>query len=609
VATPPSISPTRRLFGFVATAPWRYTLGAALTLGYAVCFQLIPLSVRTVVQALEEIGAASEAAAAGGVTRSFFDVPELVRGPVWILVLVSVLFACFRLASRIVMFNLGRDIEYDLRNQYFDHLQRLPQSFFHRHRTGDLMSRAVNDINSIRMFLGMGLLNILQTPVLYLGALIVMLSIDPWLTLWALVPFPLFILVARIFGRMMFRANIEAQEQLGRLSNRVQENASGVLVVRSYALEEREVERFEVENERQYQATMKVGIVQAVMFSSIAILPALSSGLVLWVGGRAVASGRLGSEELWVFWMYIGMLTFPTVMLGFVIAIVQRGYAALSRIGEILDTVPSIRNRDDVLVLDKLHGEVELRDLEYTYPGSTEASLDGVSVKVPAGSTLGIVGPVGSGKSTLVQVIPRLLEVDDGKVLVDGHDLNRLPLELLRGSIAMVPQDSFLFSTTIADNIRYGRPDASLEEVRAAAEKAQVCGDIEGFPQGFDTLVGERGITLSGGQRQRVCLARALLLDPAILILDDALSAVDHETEEAILGSLSSEKQGRTRFVVAHRISAVREADQIVVLERGRITERGTHRELVDLGGFYARLHERQKLAAELGIEEQEVVA
>lgn len=560
-----------------------YLVGALLTVGYAILFQLVPLAVRRIVAAMGEGGA------------------QRVLGPVRDLVILSLVFALFRLGSRIVMFRVGRQIEYRLRNDYFAHLQRLPQSFFDSHRTGDLMSRAVNDINSVRLFLGMGLLNILQTPILYAGALVVMLGIDPVLTLWVVAPYPLFILITRLFGRRMFAANLAGQEQLGRLSTTVQENAAGVLVVRSYGLEEQERRRFEEENQGLYSKMMKVGWINTSMQSVVGLLPALTSGLVVLVGGRAVQAGRLASEDLWVFWIYIGMLTFPTVLLGFVISITQRGFAALQRLGEVLDTVPSIRDRDDVVEMEAIRGRIELDGLRVSYQAEGgPAALGGVDLEVEPGQTVGVVGPVGAGKSTLVSVIPRLLEVEDGQVRIDGVDVNRVPVGLLRTSIAMVPQDSFLFSTTIAENIRFGRPEASMEEVREAARKAHVLEDVEDFPHGFETPVGERGITLSGGQRQRVALARALLLDPGILILDDALSSVDHATEEAILRELATARGGRTCFIVAHRISAVRTADFIVVLEGGRVVERGTHDELVASGGFYSKLHRRQKLEEEL---------
>lgn len=578
----------RRLFGYVRRLPGRYLLGALLTLGYAGVFLLIPLAVGRVAGALQE----------GHEPRA------VQRAALW-LVAVAIVYAGFRLSSRLVMFRAGREIEYQIRSDFFAHLQRLPQSFFHANRTGDLMSRAVNDINSVRLFLGMGLLNLVQTPVLYIGAIGVMLSIDPVLLLWAGLPYPLFIVIARFFGRRMFNANIAAQSQLGRVSTAVQENASGVLVVRAYGLEDSERERFEEQNQKLFRRSFRASAIQALMQPMIGLLPIFATMMVLWKGGEAVSAGRMAVKDLWVFYTFIVLLTFPTFMLGFVIGMVQRGLAALERLGEVLDKVPTIRDRGELADVERLQGEIEIRALGFRYPGSMSAgALRNVSLRVEAGQTVGIVGPVGAGKTTLVSVIPRVLEIPDGCVFMDGIELHRLPLHVVRSSIAVVPQDGFMFSTTIADNIRFGVPDASLGEIREAARRAHILQEIDEFPLGFETPVGERGITLSGGQRQRIALARALMLEPAILILDDTLSAVDHSTEEAILKDLRSARSGRTCFIVAHRISAVRDADQILVLEDGEITERGSHSELVERGGFYARLHRQQQLESEIESED-----
>jgi ATP-binding cassette subfamily B protein len=472
------------------------------------------------------------------------------------------------------------------------------------HRTGDLMSRAINDIQSIRLFIGMGLLNIVQTPVLYLGAMGVMFTIDPVLTLFVLLPYPLFIGIGRLFGRRMHKANLASQVQLGHLSTAVQENAAGVLVVRAYGMEERERDRFARENESLYKRQLRLARINASMPPIVALLPAFALILVLLVGGMRVQSGLLGQADLWAFATYIFQLTFPTFLMGWVIAITQRGVAALERLGEVLDAVPTIRDREDRVSIETVQGQVEVRGLRFAYAGrEATPALQDLHLEVQPGQTLGIVGMVGAGKTTLLNAIPRILEVPDGTVFVDGVDVNRIPLRTLRSSIAMVPQESFLFSTTIEENIAFGSPGAEPGRVREAAARAHILDEIEELPLGFATPVGERGITLSGGQRQRIALARALLLEPAILILDDSLSSVDTMTEEAILKDLRATRAGRTCFIVAHRVSSVRDSDRIVVLHMGRVVEQGTHEELVRKGGIYARTFEEQQLEAELEAE------
>ncbi|MBN1653968.1 MAG: ABC transporter ATP-binding protein [Deltaproteobacteria bacterium] len=583
------MNPTLRLIGYIRLLPGQYAMGIVLTLGYALLFQVIPLAVRKIVAAIE----------------SGRGLPA-VQAAVLNLVFIAAVFALVRLASRMVMFRAAREIEYQIRNDFFLHLQRLPQSFFNTKQTGDIMSRAVNDINNIRLFLGMGLLNIIQTPILYLGSIFVMLSIDARITLWVLSPFLLFILIARWFSQRIFRASLAAQEQLGRVSAAVQENASGVLVVRSYSIEEQEKKRFERQNQKLYEKAMMVVKVGALMQSSLALLPVFAMMVVLFKGGHAVQEGRLDAADLWVFYVYITLLTFPTVLLGFVVMMIQRGFASLRRIGEIFDTIPSIQDRPDAVSNDKIRGAVRFDSLSFAYPGFEQSpALNRLCLEVDAGQTVGIVGVVGSGKSTLVSTVPRLVEVSDATVFIDGIDVNLLPLRLLRSSVAMVPQDSFLFSTTVAENIRFGVPDATPEQIHEAARRAQVFDEIMELQDGFETVVGERGITLSGGQRQRIALARALLLKPAILILDDSLSSVDYITEEKILKELKVLALGRTCLIVAHRLSAVREADKIVVMSRGSIVEQGTHNELVAINGLYSALYRQQQLEKELDSEQR----
>ena len=580
----PSLS---RLFTYVRRVPRQYLAGAVLTIAYALLFPLVPLASREVLLRIE-IGAGLDAVGQAALA----------------LIGLGIVVAFARFSSRFFLFRAARQIEYEVRNDLCAQLQRLPQSYFADHRTGDLMSRAVNDVNSLRMFLGMGIMNLFQTPVLYVTTITAMLLLDWRVALLVLVPYVGFVGVARVFGRRLHAANLGVQEQLGTLSAVVQENAAGVLVVRSYAMEGSERGRFGVENDELYRRQIRLAKVDAGMQPVISMMPMVSQIILVIAGGWAVLSARMMIADFVAFYLFIVQLTFPTFMLGFVIAMTQRGLVALERLGEVMDAVPSIRDREDVAAMSQIDGAVEVRELTLAYAElDREPALQDVSFRVAAGQTVGIVGAVGSGKSTLVSAIPQLLEVPRDCVFIDGIDVMRVPLEMLRRSIAMVPQDSFLFSTTIAENIAFGAPDASLEEIREAARRADIVNEIEDLPFGFDTVVGERGITLSGGQRQRVALARALLLRPSILILDDALSSVDAATEESILKELRGARYGRTCFIVAHRISAVRDADKILVLERGRLVESGTHEALLLADGVYAALARRQELESELEVE------
>jgi ATP-binding cassette subfamily B protein len=463
------------------------------------------------------------------------------------------------------------------------------------------MSRCVNDLNSVRMLLGPGLLSVVQTPLLYVGAFAMMFWMDWQLTLLVLVPYPFFMQFARSFGRGLHRWNIEVQEGLGELSNQLQETISGISVVKTHAMEDITRDRFAKSNESLFRKQLKLVRVSGAMPAIIGLLPGLAMLIILWVGGAKILDGRMTTEEFITFAMLIYGLTFPTFILGWAFSLVQRGAAAMQRIDEVLTTEPSIADRPDAISVERLRGEIELRDLTFRYPSfDRQPALRDLSLTVPEGTTLGIVGPVGSGKSTLASVIPRLFEVDDGCVFIDGIDVNRLELRTLRSNIAMVPQDSFLFSMSLAENIAYGLPEVDQKRVAQAVERAQLTKDVAELPHGLATVVGERGVMLSGGQRQRTALARALALDPSILILDDTLSSVDAATEQAIQDSLAEVFAGRTVICISHRISSVRDCDQIIVLEGGRISERGSHRELLLAGGFYARTARQQALEEEL---------
>jgi ATP-binding cassette subfamily B protein len=428
-----------------------------------------------------------------------------------------------------------------------------------------------------------------------------MLATNAKLALLVLIPYPAFIWIARWFGRSIHHWSLATQEGLGDLSNQLQETISGIAVVKAYAMENVTQARFEKSNQQLYERELGLVKANAAMPAIVTLLPAAAMWIILLVGGHEISAGRMHVDQFFTFAMYVYELTFPTFLMGFVVAVVQRGAASMQRIDELLSEKPAIADRADATAVSELRGEIEFRGLTFRYPGSDRApALRDVVLRVPAGSTLGVVGAVGSGKSTLACVIPRLFEVGEGQLFVDGIDINRIPLRTLRGGIAMVPQDSFLFSMTLAENIAFGLEGASREQIVEAARRAQLAKDVPDLPDGWDTVVGERGVMLSGGQRQRTALARALLLRPKILILDDTLSSVDAETEAAIQRELEEVFAGRTVVVVSHRVSSVRNADQIVVLEAGRIAERGSHDELVARGGLYARLAQEQALEDDL---------
>ncbi|MFP6665016.1 MAG: ABC transporter ATP-binding protein [Deltaproteobacteria bacterium] len=516
-----------------------------------------------------------------------------------------------RAFSRFLIFNTGRDVEYDLRNDLFRHLETLPPAFYKERTTGDLMSRLINDISAVRLMLGPGLLNVINTPIYYIYALTIMLSIDPTLTLAALAPYPLAMIYIKGTTRKLMVGQIRVQEGLSNITGAIQEHVSGIHVVKAYAMESREEARFAKENTDFREASLELARLRGMIAPVTRLVSGSGILIVLWLGGSRVAAGTLQLGDLVAFMGYLHLLAWPTMALGWMLSIVQRGRASMMRLEELLDESSPLRAKAGPHGLEPLQvgaGEIEFRDVGFAYPDAPdEKILDGINLRIPAGTTVALVGRSGSGKSSFLQLLPRLFDPDAGEVRIDGHDIRSYALGDLRRAIAFVPQDPFLFSTSIATNIAFADPelDAGSEgevdvRIREAAQWAALDGDVESFPHGYATMVGERGITLSGGQKQRVTLARALLHDAPILVLDDALSSVDTHTEERVLQALEHRRAGRTCLIVAHRLSTVQDADMIVVFDAGRIVASGRHRELLQDCVLYGDLFRRQMLEDEL---------
>jgi ATP-binding cassette, subfamily B, multidrug efflux pump len=507
----------------------------------------------------------------------------------------------FQFLTRWLVIGVSREIEYDLRNDMFGHLESLSYSYYQKNRTGDIMARATNDLNAVRMLLGPAIMYTANTLVFTAVALVFMWHISPRLTLYAFAPLPLASIVVQYFGRKIHERFEKIQAQFSDISARAQENFSGARLVRAYAQEESEIALFEKSNQEYVTRSLPLARLTGMLWPTLEMLLGFAVVLVLWIGGREVLLGRMSLGDFVAFNTYIIMLTWPIIALGWVINIFQRGTASMGRINEILVAQPEITDAavaPDLKNATALRGEIEYRHLNFSYNGVPV--LKDVNLKIPAGSSLAIVGPTGSGKTTLVNLLPRIYDVPAGSLLIDGRPVREYPLEMLRKNIGFVPQETFLFSDKVRENIAFGVEEASEEQVRGASEAANIAADIEGFPAQYDTLVGERGITLSGGQKQRTAIARAIIRDPRILVLDDALSSVDTYTEEKILNHLRQVMRGRTTIFISHRVSTVRNADRIAVLHEGRVVELGTHDELLARNGYYTDLYNKQLLEEEL---------
>jgi ATP-binding cassette subfamily B multidrug efflux pump len=516
-----------------------------------------------------------------------------------LLLAVAVTKGIFQFLTRWIVIGISREIEFDLRNDLFRHLEGLSYSYYQRTRTGDIMARATNDLNAVRMLLGPAIMYSANTIVFTAGALVFMLAISPKLTFYAFLPLPIVSIVIQYFGRQIHERFEKIQAMFSDISARAQENFSGARVIRAYVQEEAEIAGFEKANQEYIARSLKLVRLMGMLWPTLETMLGFAIVLVLWLGGREVLHGRMSVGDFVAFNTYMVQLTWPVIALGWVINIFQRGTASMGRINQILTEKPEITDSEAIVATpEEIRGDIEFRGLNFAYNGTPV--LHDVNLRIPAGSSLAVVGPTGAGKTTLVNLIPRIYDAAPESVLIDGKPIREFPLALLRQNIGFVPQETFLFSETVRENIAFGKEDAREDEVRSAAEAASIAADIEGFPEQYQTMVGERGITLSGGQKQRTAIARAILRNPRILILDDALSSVDTHTEDKILNHLREVMRDRTTIFISHRVSTVRNADQIAVLHGGRIVELGTHDELILQNGYYTDLYNKQLLEEEL---------
>jgi ATP-binding cassette subfamily B multidrug efflux pump len=592
------------LFRYMARYRWGYLWGTLALVATNAIWVLFPKVIEAAVNELNRPGLLSNPDHTA-LRRTILYYAGLIVG-------IALLKGVFLYASRWILIGISRDIEFDLRNDLFRQLERQDSGYYQRYRTGDIMARLTNDLNAVRQLLGPAIMYSANTVLFSAFALYFLLRISPWLTLVALAPMPVASILVQYFGARIHERFERIQASFSEITAHAQENFSGARLIRAFAREESQIQSFEKANLQYIGRALRLVQLMGMLWPTLEFVLGVALVITLFAGGRLVLQHKIDVGSFIAFNTYMILLTFPIIAVGWVINLFQRGTASVKRIDEILTSEPAIddRSADPSIPEDlRLRGEIAFRNLSFSY--GDRPVLENIHLHIPAGSTLAIVGPTGAGKSTLIGLIPRLLDLSDdrssGSLLIDGRPIREYPLKVLRSNIGVVPQETFLFSETIRENLCFGAPEATEEQIMEAAEAAWIRREFEEFPQGFNTMVGERGVTLSGGQKQRSSIARALLRRPRILILDDALASVDTYTEERILEGLRhyTRRDGQapcTTILISHRISTVREADQIAVLANGRIIELGTHDELLARGGYYAGLYEKQLLEEELSV-------